>query len=122
MCNEMEVEKTDGRSQGISQGGAFVSATTDATAVVRFGIGGLLRFLSHAETLRLFERACARARVHPQTRSFYTAMVGLSTNWRSVKMAAGSRPPGSTRMRDCGVWLTTIRARPGSACRDTVNG
>jgi len=59
----MEVEKTDGKSQGISQGGAFVSATTDATAVVRFGIGGLLRFLSHAETLRLFERACARAGV-----------------------------------------------------------
>lgn len=36
---------------------------TDATAAVRFGIGGLLRFLSHAETLRVFERACVRAGV-----------------------------------------------------------
>lgn len=36
---------------------------TDVTAAVRFAIGGLLRFLSHAETLRLFERACARAGV-----------------------------------------------------------
>ena len=31
--------------------------------VVRFRIGGLLRFLSHAETLRLLERACTRAGV-----------------------------------------------------------
>jgi len=36
---------------------------TDATAVVRFAIGGPLRLLSHAETVRVFERACARARV-----------------------------------------------------------
>jgi len=34
---------------------------TDATAVVRFRIGGRLRFLSHAETLRVLERACIRA-------------------------------------------------------------
>jgi len=34
---------------------------TDAAAIVRFGIGGALRFLSHAETVRVFERACARA-------------------------------------------------------------
>lgn len=36
-------------------------AMTDATAVVSFGIGDVLRFLSHAETLRVFERACVRA-------------------------------------------------------------
>ncbi len=36
---------------------------TDATAVVRFRIGGLLRFLSHAETMRLLERALVRAGV-----------------------------------------------------------
>ncbi|MBN1362599.1 MAG: DUF2344 domain-containing protein [Sedimentisphaerales bacterium] len=36
---------------------------TDATAAVRFAIGGMLRFLSHAETLRVFQRACARAAV-----------------------------------------------------------
>jgi radical SAM-linked protein len=29
--------------------------------VVRFRIGGSLRFLSHAETLRVFQRACVRA-------------------------------------------------------------
>lgn len=34
---------------------------TDATVAVRFAIGGMLRFLSHAETLRVFQRACARA-------------------------------------------------------------
>jgi radical SAM-linked protein len=36
---------------------------------VRFRIGGLLRFLSHAETLRVFQRACTRAGVPVQ----YTA-------------------------------------------------
>lgn len=34
-----------------------------AVAAVRFRIGGWLRFLSHAETLRVFERACARAAI-----------------------------------------------------------
>jgi radical SAM-linked protein len=33
----------------------------DALLVVRFEIRGLARFLSHAETLRVFQRACARA-------------------------------------------------------------
>lgn len=33
------------------------------TLTARFRIGGLLRFLSHAETLRVFQRACARAGV-----------------------------------------------------------
>jgi radical SAM-linked protein len=32
-------------------------------AVIRFRIGGSLRFLSHAETMRLFQRACVRAGV-----------------------------------------------------------
>jgi radical SAM-linked protein len=31
------------------------------TLMVRFRIGGALRFLSHAETLRVFQRACVRA-------------------------------------------------------------
>lgn len=34
--------------------------------LVRFKIGGRLRFLSHAETLRVFQRACARAEVNIQ--------------------------------------------------------
>lgn len=41
----------------------FVGTTTDATAAVRFALGGMLRFLSHAETLGVFQRACARAGV-----------------------------------------------------------
>lgn len=32
-------------------------------AVIRFRIGGSLRFLSHAETIRVFQRACSRAGV-----------------------------------------------------------
>jgi hypothetical protein len=32
-----------------------------STLAVRFRIGGALRFLSHAETSRVFQRACARA-------------------------------------------------------------
>jgi radical SAM-linked protein len=36
---------------------------------VRFRIGGWLRFLSHAETMRVFQRACARAGIPVQ----YTA-------------------------------------------------
>ena len=34
--------------------------------VIKFRIGGLLRYLSHAETLRLFERACVRAGINLQ--------------------------------------------------------
>lgn len=48
----------DDRSERMPAGRAM-----DATAAVRFGIGGLWRFLSHAETLRVFERACVRAGV-----------------------------------------------------------
>ncbi len=33
----------------------------DSTAAIRFRIGGALRFLSHAETARLWQRACTRA-------------------------------------------------------------
>jgi radical SAM-linked protein len=64
----------DGRGTGIieaasqnarcrSGGEVSVCAATNATAVVRFSIGGMLRFISHAETLRLFQRACARAHI-----------------------------------------------------------
>lgn len=34
---------------------------TNATAAVCFRVGGRLRFLSHAETMRLWQRACVRA-------------------------------------------------------------
>ncbi|MFH1371911.1 MAG: TIGR03936 family radical SAM-associated protein [Planctomycetota bacterium] len=32
-------------------------------AVIRFRVGGNLRYLSHAETMRVFQRACVRARI-----------------------------------------------------------
>lgn len=32
-------------------------------AIIRFKVGGLMRYLSHAEMLRVFQRACARARI-----------------------------------------------------------
>jgi radical SAM-linked protein len=31
--------------------------------VIKFKVGGALRFLSHAETLKVFQRACVRARI-----------------------------------------------------------
>jgi len=59
----MSIEVPNDNSQDRSNASACVTTVTDATAVVRFAIGGALRFLSHAETLRLFERACGRAGV-----------------------------------------------------------
>lgn len=38
-----------------------MSISTHATAAIRFRIAGPVRFLSHAETLRVLQRACARA-------------------------------------------------------------
>ena len=58
----MGIEATTDNSQDRSEG-SQAGMATDAAAAVRFGIGGLPRFLSHAETLRVFERACARAGV-----------------------------------------------------------
>jgi radical SAM-linked protein len=37
------------------------ASSVKQTLVVRFRIGGSMRFLSHAETLRVWQRACARA-------------------------------------------------------------
>lgn len=53
-------------SENLGAGGAGLTdpmAAGHATAAVRFRIGGPLRFLSHAETLRVFQRACSRAGV-----------------------------------------------------------
>ncbi len=51
----------DNSCSGSLEEGSDASTSTRATAAIRFRIGGLLRFLSHAETSRVFERACARA-------------------------------------------------------------
>ena len=59
----MEPGKANNLPQGDLRDADCASVEADATAVVRFRIGGLLRFLSHAETLRLLERACVRAGV-----------------------------------------------------------
>jgi radical SAM-linked protein len=42
----------------MEEGGSMVD---ESQAAIRFRIGGALRFLSHAETARLWQRACARA-------------------------------------------------------------
>ena len=63
MRNELSIEAANDKPENGSDGSACVCVVSDATAAVRFAIGDVLRFLSHAETLRMFERACARAGV-----------------------------------------------------------
>ena len=36
------------------------------TVLIKFSVSGMLRYLSHAETLRVFQRACIRARIELQ--------------------------------------------------------
>ena len=56
----MDIEDVHEDSDGSSQRSTG-AAPVVRSAIVWFQIGGLLRFLSHAETLRMFQRACARA-------------------------------------------------------------
>jgi len=56
----MDVEALHGNPDDSSESPAGLTAAR-CTLAVRFRIGGALRFLSHAETLRVFQRACARA-------------------------------------------------------------
>jgi len=53
---------------------------TDETIVlvIRFKIGGSLRFLSHAETLRVFQRACVRAGINLQYSSGFNPRPRMS--------------------------------------------
>jgi len=57
----MSVEVANDNLQTPAGDSADGGPVTDATAVVRFGIAETLRFLSHAETMRFWERACVRA-------------------------------------------------------------
>lgn len=57
------IEAFDGPDQSWGQGETADSASGRATVAVRYRIGGLTRYLSHAETLRVFRRACARAAI-----------------------------------------------------------
>jgi Uncharacterized protein conserved in bacteria (DUF2344) len=59
----MSVEAVNDNLPTFSDGSADIGEVTDATAIVRFSIGEALRFLSHAETMRLWERVCARAHI-----------------------------------------------------------
>ena len=38
--------------------------STTSVALIKFNIGGNLRFLSHAETIKLFQRACVRSGIN----------------------------------------------------------
>jgi radical SAM-linked protein len=49
----------DGSDMAVGQ----TTVNVDALLAVRFAVRGLLRFLSHAETHRVFQRACARAKL-----------------------------------------------------------
>ncbi len=42
----------------------IVASNETVLLVIKFKVGGALRFLSHAETLRLFQRACVRAGIN----------------------------------------------------------
>jgi len=55
----MKIETVNDDSR-CSSGTAEVWPATNATGAVRFRVGGRLRFLSHAETMRLWQRVCAR--------------------------------------------------------------
>lgn len=57
----MDVEGLCGNPEGVSDRPA--AGAVAVQVAVWFRIGGLLRFLSHAETLRVCQRACARAGV-----------------------------------------------------------
>lgn len=63
MQDEMSLEVANDNPESLSGRAADVEAPSDATVMVRFAIGGTPRFLSHAETMRLWERVCARAGV-----------------------------------------------------------
>jgi radical SAM-linked protein len=56
----MDVETLHGNPEDSLESSAG-SASPVQSLAVRFRLGGALRFLSHAETLRVFQRACARA-------------------------------------------------------------
>ncbi len=55
------IEVMSDNSQRGSEGGPGDSPPTRATAAIRFRIAGPVAMLSHAETFRVFQRACARA-------------------------------------------------------------
>ncbi len=70
--------------------------------VVRFRIGGVLRFLSHAETLRVFQRACARAGIpvkysegfnpHPKVSLPLPRSVGVESDDELLVVRLSDRP------------------------------
>lgn len=48
-------------TRALGKGDSYITACTESIlVVVKFRIGGNLRFLSHAETVRVFHRACVR--------------------------------------------------------------
>lgn len=84
--------------------------TQQAVAAIRFRIGGALRFLSHAETARLLQRACARAGVpvrysegfnpHPRMSLPLPRPVGVEADEELLVMRLrddGAEPLGASR-------------------------
>ena len=85
--------------------------------LVRFKIGGRLRFLSHAETLRVFQRACARADIkiqhtqgfnpHPRISLPLPRPVGVESDDELLCMRV-SCAPGEAEVTDYEVQAKTL--------------
>ena len=56
----------------------IVASNETIVLVIKFRIGGSLRFLSHAETVRVFQRACTRAGIEIQHSQGYNPHPKLS--------------------------------------------
>jgi radical SAM-linked protein len=108
---------SDNPSDGFLQEGADASASARATAVIRFRIKGVLCFLSHAETARVFERACARAALpvrysegfnpHPKLSLPLPRPVGVQADDELLVARLGEG--GGRRFADAAGWETALR-------------
>ena len=85
-----------------SETGVADPASGMRTLVVRFRIAAALRFLSHAETLRVFQRACARAGIpvkysegfnpHPKLSLCLPRSVGVESDDELLAIRLESEP------------------------------
>ncbi len=96
----------------------ITAASARATAAIRFRIGGVLRFLSHAQTLRVFERALARSAVpvrytegfnpHPKLSLPLPRPVGVGSD-DELLVARLAGDFGDRRMEDRSGYETAIK-------------
>lgn len=112
---------SDSPHHGSSAGRPGATATTRATAAVRFRIGGVLRFLSHAETLRVFERACARAALPVRHTEGFNPHAKLSLPLpRPVGVQSDDELLVARLAGDFGVWRLEDRSEYETAIRQAL--